>query len=124
MNTHPLQVCPHCGAHIEKASSTEGNRCPACHQAISASAAARASEARELPELRMPMGNFRTVRLASIAVLTISILLGLLIFFQIGLTQQNDTVRQFELVLLAIFGVGAAFVLTYVHFAMNLKSRH
>jgi len=69
------------------------------------------------------MGNFRAVRAASIAVLAISIVLGFLVFFQVGLTQQNGSVRQFELVLLAILGVGAAFVLTYVHFAMNLKSR-
>ena len=77
----------------------------------------------EVPVATLSQQKYQRLRIAALAVLVLSLILGLLVFFQFGLTLQENSIRQFELAVLAILGIAAAFVLACTEFALTLKSR-
>ena len=94
-------------------------QCPACRHQFSQ----LPPSGNELPDLNLSRQKFQATRLTTLVVLVLCILLGGLVFFQAGLTPQENSIRYTELTVLTILGIAAGFVWAYTEFALTLKSR-
>jgi len=121
-------MCPHCGVLVETTPTGGRGRflCPACHREVVSSNSVDGGRpaSGEVLDQHSHRANYQAARSAAIAVFLVSLVVGLIVFFQAGLTIHETSIREMELILLTTLGVASALVWVYSEIAMKMKSRH